>query len=509
MHDQVESISEMAAFLPDPNQETVTGEPFTMIIQNMHRAMESPVLCGNENLVYLRALSQTFPVTGGSYFCGYLSIGLFDLDELADDSGSHHTLRGDTLLFQNPSRKKCHNRYFPIQASQQMTFTLRSVAKPHPNSKYSSNCRAMPVGQRVPGSSVTSQHLAVDCGSGDRINSSPYTVQTSPSDCNFDDFDRIVEQFANKSSEDLLPLDSYSDAAVTAVTAPFVEAKPASSTSLSRTDTRNLQNRDILPPYEDDTNRLIRLSQELCRQQAQNDETSQVAATFYCPKLQREVTTDATGISKREEGERMNCTCTGSLDTLIIPAEREEGNERRSRGTNNDVYQLRDRVKKCSREIPDHDSETDDLASDCQESDGETSDSDQYQPSLRRSCLRAQKSTGSKPRKIGYSPQLWEFLLMILDDTSKRSVIGWKNKAEGIFKIYNSVSVAGLWGRHKNKKNMNYDKMSRAMRYYYSKGIFEKIPGRLVYKFSQNAREKYASNKASFLYERYIPKSTL
>jgi hypothetical protein len=43
-------------------------------------------------------------------------------------------------------------------------------------------------------------------------------VQTSPSDCNFDDFDRIVEQFANKSSEDLLPLDSYSDAAVTAVT---------------------------------------------------------------------------------------------------------------------------------------------------------------------------------------------------------------------------------------------------------------------------------------------------
>jgi hypothetical protein len=435
MHDQVESISEMAAFLPDPNQETVTG--------------------------------------------------LFDLDELADDSGSHHTLRGDTLLFQNPSRKKCHNRYFPIQASQQMTFTLRSVAKPHPNSKYSSNCRAMPVGQRVPGSSVTSQHLAVDCGSGDRINSSPYTVQTSPSDCNFDDFDRIVEQFANKSSEDLLPLDSYSDAAVTAVTAPFVEAKPASSTSLSRTDTRNLQNRDILPPYEDDTNRLIRLSQELCRQQAQNDETSQVAATFYCPKLQREVTTDATGISKREEGERMNCTCTGSLDTLIIPAEREEGNERRSRGTNNDVYQLRDRVKKCSREIPDHDSETDDLASDCQESDGETSDSDQYQPSLRRSCLRAQKSTGSKPRKIGYSPQLWEFLLMILDDTT------------------------GLWGRHKNKKNMNYDKMSRAMRYYYSKGIFEKIPGRLVYKFSQNAREKYASNKASFLYERYIPKSTL
>lgn len=96
---------------------------------------------------------------------------------------------------------------------------------------------------------------------------------------------------------------------------------------------------------------------------------------------------------------------------------------------------------------------------------------------------------------------------MVLDDTGKKSVMGWKDKTEGVFKIYNSASAARLWGRHKNKSNMNYDKMSRAMRYYYSKGIFEKVPGRLIYKFSQQARQKYAHNKASFLYNRSVPQN--
>lgn len=36
-------------------------------------------------------------------------------------------------------------------------------------------------------------------------------------------------------------------------------------------------------------------------------------------------------------------------------------------------------------------------------------------------------------------------------------------------KLHKSEEVAKLWGMRKNKTNMNYDKLSRALRYYYDK----------------------------------------
>lgn len=38
--------------------------------------------------------------------------------------------------------------------------------------------------------------------------------------------------------------------------------------------------------------------------------------------------------------------------------------------------------------------------------------------------------------------------------------------------------VARRWGRRKNKPKMNYEKLSRGLRYYYDKNIIEKTPGR-------------------------------
>ena len=44
--------------------------------------------------------------------------------------------------------------------------------------------------------------------------------------------------------------------------------------------------------------------------------------------------------------------------------------------------------------------------------------------------------------------------------------------------------VARKWGERKSKPNMNYDKLSRALRYYYDKNIMTKVHGkRYAYKF--------------------------
>lgn len=44
--------------------------------------------------------------------------------------------------------------------------------------------------------------------------------------------------------------------------------------------------------------------------------------------------------------------------------------------------------------------------------------------------------------------------------------------------------VARRWGRRKNKPKMNYEKLSRGLRYYYDKNIIQKTAGRrYVYRF--------------------------
>jgi hypothetical protein len=54
----------------------------------------------------------------------------------------------------------------------------------------------------------------------------------------------------------------------------------------------------------------------------------------------------------------------------------------------------------------------------------------------------------------------------------------------GEFKLIDPDEVARRWGVKKNKTNMNYDKLSRALRYYYDKSIMTKVHGkRYAYKF--------------------------
>lgn len=42
------------------------------------------------------------------------------------------------------------------------------------------------------------------------------------------------------------------------------------------------------------------------------------------------------------------------------------------------------------------------------------------------------------------------------------------------FKLIEPEEVARRWGIQKNRPAMNYDKLSRSLRYYYEKGIMQK-----------------------------------
>ena len=74
---------------------------------------------------------------------------------------------------------------------------------------------------------------------------------------------------------------------------------------------------------------------------------------------------------------------------------------------------------------------------------------------------------------------LWDFLQQLLNDPQQRytSYIAWKNKETGVFKIVDPAGLAKLWGIQKNHLSMNYDKMSRALRYYYRVNILRKVQG--------------------------------
>uniref|UniRef100_A0A8D1TMK8 ETS transcription factor ERG n=1 Tax=Sus scrofa TaxID=9823 RepID=A0A8D1TMK8_PIG len=79
--------------------------------------------------------------------------------------------------------------------------------------------------------------------------------------------------------------------------------------------------------------------------------------------------------------------------------------------------------------------------------------------------------------------QLWQFLLELLSDSSNSSCITWEG-TNGEFKMTDPDEVARRWGERKSKPNMNYDKLSRALRYYYDKNIMTKVHGkRYAYKF--------------------------
>uniref|UniRef100_A0A8C3M610 Uncharacterized protein n=1 Tax=Geospiza parvula TaxID=87175 RepID=A0A8C3M610_GEOPR len=112
-------------------------------------------------------------------------------------------------------------------------------------------------------------------------------------------------------------------------------------------------------------------------------------------------------------------------------------------------------------------------------------------------CGGGQHNSGS--RGLGGQIQLWQFLLELLSDRANLNCIAWEG-TNGEFKLIDPDEVARRWGERKSKPNMNYDKLSRALRYYYDKNIMTKVHGkRYAYKFDFHGLGNLAPLKAGFV----------
>ena len=114
---------------------------------------------------------------------------------------------------------------------------------------------------------------------------------------------------------------------------------------------------------------------------------------------------------------------------------------------------------------------------------------------------------------------MWQFLLELLSDSTNANSITWEG-TNGEFKLVDPDEVARRWGERKSKPNMNYDKLSRALRYYYDKNIMTKVHGkRYAYKFDfaglAQAMQPSTTDPAAYKYQQdlfmsgYHPNSKL
>lgn len=103
---------------------------------------------------------------------------------------------------------------------------------------------------------------------------------------------------------------------------------------------------------------------------------------------------------------------------------------------------------------------------------------------------KGRRKRGPKPpvKYSGDGPiQLWQFLLELLINVECTNLIKWTQEEDYEFKILQPATVAKMWGKKKNKPTMNYEKLSRGLRYYYGKSVIEKVHGkRYVYQFMCN-----------------------
>jgi hypothetical protein len=72
----------------------------------------------------------------------------------------------------------------------------------------------------------------------------------------------------------------------------------------------------------------------------------------------------------------------------------------------------------------------------------------------------------------------------MLNTEGNGAVVCWLNKAAHEFRVLDPDELARRWGELKGRPRMNYDKLSRSLRYYYQKKLLAKVPTeKYVYQF--------------------------
>ena len=85
------------------------------------------------------------------------------------------------------------------------------------------------------------------------------------------------------------------------------------------------------------------------------------------------------------------------------------------------------------------------------------------------------------------SPRLYEFLILLLQKPGYQSCASFSNKSKGTFQIHQPERVAELWQAVKNRQSnqkMTYDKLARAVRWYYKLNIMQKTNTRFTFQFT-------------------------
>jgi len=120
----------------------------------------------------------------------------------------------------------------------------------------------------------------------------------------------------------------------------------------------------------------------------------------------------------------------------------------------------------------------------------------QRNPAPRR-YRRPSKNPVPQQRKKGSTLKISQWIVKLLrDPETNPSVIMWEDEPEGKFRVINSTAFAQLWAVEKKNPAMNYEKLSRAMRYYYRNKEIEMVKGeRLTYKFGPNMRDFRAKDR--------------
>ncbi|XP_077337744.1 transcription factor ETV7-like isoform X3 [Lithobates pipiens] len=106
------------------------------------------------------------------------------------------------------------------------------------------------------------------------------------------------------------------------------------------------------------------------------------------------------------------------------------------------------------------------------------------------------KKGGCVDGKIKDCRLLWDYLYQLLDDNRYEPYIKWQDRESKVFRVVDPNKLAALWGNHKNRPNMTYEKMSRAMRQYYKINLLKKEFGqKLTFRFLRSPKEKLPSEK--------------